>query len=190
MKTQSKSRIVVLVLLIFLVLLSLPLAISFVGISFILTQKDRFGGWVRGRSKLELMLIGVLALTIIGKVVIYRKITSDQVPHVEKRRWASLMLMDGGGLVESVARRDALAVIRFQDPFTATEFQYASDVPYSVGPDLTDDRLGVTYDPSNGILSRGDIPLPIRGGLVPTSHTPESEVPSRQRRLADDDPAG
>jgi hypothetical protein len=46
------------------------------------------------------------------------------------------------------------------DPFTgdALRTDSAGD-PYSVGPDCTDDSGCVTYDPTNGTLSRGDITL-------------------------------
>lgn len=63
------------------------------------------------------------------------------------------------------------------DPFTSSPLKMAPSplgiVCYSLGPDRVDDGGAITYDPSNGTLSRGDItldvplqrkyPLPARG---------------------------
>jgi hypothetical protein len=43
------------------------------------------------------------------------------------------------------------------DPFTGEPFREADGLIYSVGPDQMDHRGRIIYDPSNGILSRGDI---------------------------------
>jgi hypothetical protein len=44
------------------------------------------------------------------------------------------------------------------DPFNRNRhFYYRGGMPYSLGPDATDDALSITYDPTNGFFSRGDI---------------------------------
>ena len=46
------------------------------------------------------------------------------------------------------------------DPFTGTPFQKDSaGQPYSIGPDCADDGGRLIYDPSNGIVSGGDVTL-------------------------------
>lgn len=51
------------------------------------------------------------------------------------------------------------------DPFTSAPLRMAPApagiVCYSVGPDRLDDGGAIAYDPSNGTLSRGDIPLEV-----------------------------
>jgi len=52
-----------------------------------------------------------------------------------------------------------------KDPFTGKPLHYrretGSAVCYSLGPDKSDDRAALPYDPTNGISSRGDISLRI-----------------------------
>ncbi len=43
------------------------------------------------------------------------------------------------------------------DPFVEGSFKRKSNAIYSVGPDGLDDHIKILYDPTNGILSRGDI---------------------------------
>lgn len=44
------------------------------------------------------------------------------------------------------------------DPFSGESLRSAGDWSYSIGPDLSDDHMAITYDPSNGLMnSRGDI---------------------------------
>ena len=48
-----------------------------------------------------------------------------------------------------------------QDPFTSLSFHYSNQsseiVLYSFGPDTTDDHAQLLYDPTNGMMSQGDI---------------------------------
>lgn len=44
------------------------------------------------------------------------------------------------------------------DPFSGDSLRSAGDWSYSIGPDLIDDHMAITYDPSNGLMnSSGDI---------------------------------
>ena len=51
------------------------------------------------------------------------------------------------------------------DPFTDSPFLFIKDNTglqfYSPGPDLIDDKAKIEYDPTNGIISRGDVVFPI-----------------------------
>ena len=54
----------------------------------------------------------------------------------------------------------------WRDPFTAEMFLLDSltspTMIYSPGPDLTDDRGAVQYDPTNGTISPGDLSIRLR----------------------------
>ena len=61
-------------------------------------------------------------------------------------------------LVESEIRIRIARLLKQGDPFGG-ELREIARERYSIGPDGQDDRLEVRYDPTNGTVSRGDIPV-------------------------------
>jgi len=50
--------------------------------------------------------------------------------------------------------------VNFKDPFSGKPFLFSNEgVPYSIGPDFQDNRGLIIYDPTNGMVSKGDILL-------------------------------
>ena len=49
---------------------------------------------------------------------------------------------------------------RFPDPFTGQPLRVANDRIWSLGPDGQDQSARVSYDPTNGTVSAGDIVAP------------------------------
>ena len=71
-----------------------------------------------------------------------------------------LVLGSDIGLFEGMVRHYAESVKKGQskkDPFSGEALRNVNGVSYSVGPDGRDDLLTVAYDPSNGIMSSGDV---------------------------------
>jgi hypothetical protein len=82
-------------------------------------------------------------------------------PHVESVSFG-LFFFHEIGLAEGAVRHYCSSVETAEydgkDPFTGRDFlQSPSRQFYSVGPDLTDDSLEIPYDPTNGMVSQGDI---------------------------------
>lgn len=65
--------------------------------------------------------------------------------------------------IEHVVRRKFLSVAHGEetaiDPFSGRPLLEIDGIKYSVGPDWKDDQLTITYDPTNGTFSEGDIRL-------------------------------
>lgn len=70
-----------------------------------------------------------------------------------------LVIGTDNGLIEKYALKGPF--YRGDDPIEGRPFRQQGAVVYSVGPDMTDQRGALSYDPTNGIYSAGDIVLQV-----------------------------
>ena len=71
-----------------------------------------------------------------------------------------LLLGSEGGLYEGIIRHYCNTISK-GDPFSGKFYKEINGNIYCVGPDGDDNRMSIIYDPTNGIISIGDIIVPI-----------------------------
>jgi len=57
----------------------------------------------------------------------------------------------------STKNKEIHELLNMNDPFTSSTLKCQKGIIYSIGPDLIDNYSYIRYDPTNGIISSGDI---------------------------------
>ena len=99
----------------------------------------------------------------IGAFVLYHHMFKRSIPSMITANPPIWLGSDGPGLKERIVFTLVYDLKNRSgniDPFSTSTLKFTSDgKKYSIGPDRIDGGLLCHYDPTNGILSSGDIPL-------------------------------
>ena len=125
------------------------------------------GAWVRQRSSAakRLMTPSAAAFVVVGLLVQVVAVLSmcwwirvGPLTSYHAPLWSAVVSASAPSLWEKAVHRKILSVQRGQDRFPWDD----GNRHYSLGPDGTDQQAQLLYDPSNGVVSLGDIIIETR----------------------------